>query len=378
MEFEKLQIRNFRNFTAQEIEFGGNINVFVGDNGQGKTNILEALYLCSSGRSFRTSKLKHLVKNDCDEGFIRSHIFQNGVHHKLDIKLSKTVKSSILLNDKKISSSLLSEMCPVILFSPESLRSIKEGPEERRRLIDDMIVLLRPGNAKILADFDKVHRTKSKLLRDYVAGEISKTQTLAILESLQPQFLERAVDVTMARVEGLKDLLNTFKKVFKSILNNPSVDISVDYVISDNAALHLDRTGIANIMQRRTLDIGPRELESGLCLVGPHRHEISYLYNGNDSRFFCSQGQQRAIILSFKIAQALLYLETCGTAPVLLLDDVLSELDPDRRDFLVHFLRESSAQTIVTTTDLAFCQDLRSEKLTEFYVKDGQVSRHQE
>lgn len=378
MEFKKLQIRNFRNFTAQEIEFGENINVFVGDNGQGKTNILESLYLCSYGRSFRTSKLKHLVKNDCDESLIRASIIQNSVHHKLDIKLSKTEKSSVFLNEKKTSSSRLSEMFPVILFSPESLRSIKEGPEERRRLVDDMIILLQPGNAKILADFDKVHRTKSKLLRDYAAGEVSRTQTLAILESLQPQFLEKAVDVTMARVQGLRGLLNTFKNVFKSIINDLNVDISVDYVISDNAALHLDRTEVIDIMQNRTLDIGPRELESGLCLVGPHRHEISYLYNGNDSRFFCSQGQQRAIILSFKIAQVLLYHETCGTAPVLLLDDVLSELDSDRRDFLIRFLRENSAQTIVTTTDLAFCQDLRSEKLTEFYVKDNQVSRHQE
>src|SRR5690606_17789282 len=107
--------------------------------------------------------------------------------------------------------------------------------------------------------------------------------------------------------------------------------------------------------------------------VGPHKHEIRFLYNRNDSRFFCSQGQQRAIILSFKISQVTYHSFVHKTSPILLLDDVLSELDSERRDYLVRFLKESAAQTIVTTTDLAFCDELRSQGLAEFNVKQGRI-----
>lgn len=356
------------------MELGPHINVFVGPNGQGKTNFLESLYICCRGKSFRAPTLKHVIQNG-KEGFrIKALLQHEKFQYSLDFRAGESGRL-ILLNEKKITTTRLAELLPVVLFSPESLQCIKEGPEQRRKLIDDMIILFDARNAKIISEYEHVHKTKNKLLRNYVDGSTSRSETLALLESLKPLFLEKATDLTFVRLQAIRELSETFKNTFKSILNQPSVDISVDYVISDNTALNSTRSQIYETLHQRTLDLGVRELESGLCLVGPHRHEIVFVYNGNDSRFFCSQGQQRAIILSFKIAQVLFHLKVKETAPVLLLDDVLSELDSDRRDYLIRFLRENNAQTVVTTTDLAFCADLRTERLLEFFVHEGQMNR---
>ncbi len=374
MEFTRLRLRNFRNILDETVEFVPQINVFVGDNGQGKTNLLESIYISSRGKSFRTSKFEHILNNQNPNTLIETIFRDEGLDSKIELRFSDTEKS-LLFNGKKISTTLLAQKVPTVLFSPESLQAIKEGPEERRRLVDELIVSVDPQNGKVLSEFEKVLKTKNRVLRDFASGELERPHAQDLLESLIPAYVERATELTYARITALKNLSSGLEKIFRAIINSSDVDISVDYVISGDAAQSWEHEKIRNAINQRQRELALRELESGVCLVGPHKHEIRFLYNGNDSRFFCSQGQQRAIILSFKISQVMYHNFVHKTSPVLLLDDVLSELDSERRDFLVKFLKESAAQTIVTTTDLAFCNELRTEKLAEFRVKQGRVER---
>lgn len=374
MEITSVRVHGFRNILDETIELGPSINVFVGDNGQGKTNFLEALYFCSRGRSFRTSKTEHLVNTQTKRSLITVNFKSIHLSHKIEARISEREKN-FSLDGKKVASTFLQNKIPTVLFSPESLQSIKDGPDERRKLVDDLIVSIDSQNAKIILEFEKAVKMKNKVLRDHLEGVLNRTQALDILESMTPAYIERAVALTNSRLEALRQLAPKLKETFSSIINKPDVDISVDYVISDQSAMGWDEKNVYDAIRKRQQELLLRELESGLCLVGPHKHEIRFLYNRKDSRFFCSQGQQRTIVLSFKISQVLYYKKVHKRSPVLLLDDVLSELDSERRDYLVRFLKESHAQTIVTTTDLAFCEELRSERLSEFQVHEGHFSQ---
>src|SRR6185312_16818402 len=166
-----------------------------------------------------------------------------------------------------------------------------------------------------------------------------------------------ATDLTWQRLEALRAILEDLNQAMNSISKNQNVDISVEYVISGENALKMSYSDVENSLQKRVLELSDAELASGSSLVGPQKHDIVFLYDQNDSRFYCSQGQQRALILSFKMAQIVYHRRVHGTYPALLLDDVLSELDPARRSSLVKFLKDIPAQIFLTTTDLSFAMD---------------------
>ncbi|MBX9767783.1 MAG: DNA replication and repair protein RecF, partial [Bdellovibrionales bacterium] len=276
-------------------------------------------------------------------------------------------------NGKKTSASGLKTEFPSVIFSPESLSSIKEGPDARRALIDEIIGNSPEHGGKAVADYLKVLKTRNKVLRDHAAGQRSTQQTLPVLESLEVQFLRYATLLTRHRLDVIREYLPEIRESFSRISNQNNVDISVDYVISDRTANDWDAETIMNTMRYRMRELASAELSLGTSLVGPHKHDIRFLYCGNDSRFFCSQGQQRALILAFKIAQIIYHHRTFGLSPILFLDDVLSELDSDKREFLLHFLSEHESQTFITTTDLGQLGKTRMENSQIIGVRNGRV-----
>lgn len=370
MKIQSVRIRNFRNIQDIHIDLGEQANVLVGQNGQGKTSFIEAICLVSQGLSFRPSKWEHYVKHGSERARVQLDFESFSSDQTATLEISEDHRES-QLNQKRVSRSLLLSRLPLILFSPESLQIIKEGPEARRSLWDQIAVSFFPTESKLLLDYSKILKTKMRLLKDRREGVISPSDAKAVLDSLQPIFLKTAADLTWLRMRAILEVLPLFQETLRKVMNKSDVDISVDYVISDTLVTHWDKCQILQKMADRALQLASQEWDSGQCLVGPHKHDISFVYCGNDSRFFCSQGQQRAILLSLKIAQALVQSQLSGNQAVLLLDDVLSELDAERRNFLVKFLSETSAQTIVTTTDLAFCKSLRSSNLVEFEVRGG-------
>jgi len=372
MIFERLRLVNFRNYRDVVIPFSPRVNVFVGENGQGKTNLLEALYLISQGDSFRYGDNTTLINSNNQEALIQALIMQNDLHYKLKLGLTKSRKV-LTLNDKKVSSTDVRKIFASVVFSPESLSSIKEGADHRRELVDELLITFERKNADLIADYRKALKTRNKILKNHLEGLNDKSVTENLLEALNPQFLRLGADLAYARITALAGLSKDFNNAMQYISGNTSVDISVEYVISDQNAMSFSREEVHFALQKRVQELHDAELASGTSLVGPHKHDIVFLYGQKDSRFYCSQGQQRAIILSYKMAQIVYHRKAHGTYPVLMLDDVLSELDKAKRDALITFLHEINTQIFVTTTDFTLPDSFSLDQLSVLRIKDGHI-----
>ncbi|CAE77687.1 DNA replication and repair protein RecF [Bdellovibrio bacteriovorus] len=372
MIFERLRLVNFRNYRDVVLSFSPRVNVFLGENGQGKTNLLEAMYMISQGDSFRYSDNSTLINTNTSESVIQALITQNDLHYKLKLGLSKSRKV-LTLNDKRVNSADIRKIFASVVFSPESLSSIKEGADHRRELVDELLVTFDRKNAQLIADYRKALKTRNKILKNFLEGLQDKVVTQNLLESLNPQFVRLATDLTHARITALHGLSKDFNNAMQYISGNSSVDISVEYLVSDQNAVSFTREEVENAITKRLRELHDAELSSGTSLVGPHKHDIVFLYGQKDSRFFCSQGQQRAIILSFKMAQIVYHRKAHGTYPVLMLDDVLSELDKAKRDALITFLHEINTQIFVTTTDFTLPESFSLDQLRVVRIKDGQI-----
>ena len=196
---------------------------------------------------------------------------------------------------------------------------------------------------------------------------------LDTLESLNPSFLKLATELTYLRITTLNEIKPEVEMALSKIHSNASVNFDFDYVISDQNHKNSALKNIAEILQKRMLELQSAELKTGVSLVGPQKHDVIFLYNGNDSRFYCSQGQQRSIILAYKMAQIVYHKRVHGFYPLLLLDDVLSELDLLKQESLISTLNQTETQTFVSTTDVSLLSKLSMNKASVFKIKNAQV-----
>lgn len=376
MYFSELEIINYRNYSRLKLPLTIGVNVFFGENGQGKTNLIEALHFLAKGESFRPGNVPVFVSSKEPDGpaILRAKVQSPNWSNKVQLTFQNNRKN-LYLDEKRTSSTQLLQRFPMVLFSPESLQAIKSGPDARRSLIDDFLVSFKLSNSKILSDFKKSLKQRNQLLKDLKTGRISETTGRDILNSLNPLFLRHATELSIARTEALQGLIPFLNLCMREILNIENVDISVEYLISGQSALDWNKEQLYNAMQNRLKDLSQREIESGGTLVGPQKHDIQFLFNGNDARYYCSQGQQRALILSFKMAQIMYHYRVYQIHPVLLLDDVLSELDFDKRANLVEFLKRINTQIFITTTELTFPYDFGDRDLKLFKIEKGEVKR---
>ncbi len=375
MKMSKLRLKDFRNFKEIEVNFSDRLNIFIGDNGQGKSNLLEAIALLSLNESFRYADNDNLIRFNQPAAFIEGDLDRNGLDYKVKTQILKSRKNTTW-NDKKVTQSSIRENFSCVVFSPESLSFIKEASDERRTLIDEALISVDPLNATLVTDFRKALKTRNKLLKDYLDENLDKKSTLSVLESLEPIYLNLASQLTLRRVKLLNNMLGGIKESMEFI-SKKSVDISVEYRISGENYLQKAREisleQINNALYQRLQQLRDAELASGSSLVGPHKHEIVFLYDQKDSRFYCSQGQQRALILAFKMAQIMYYYKLHEAYPILLLDDVLSELDFVKRGALIEFLQSIKTQIFLTTTDLHLPEELRMNESRVFEVKEGRI-----
>lgn len=371
MFLEKIQVQNYRNFVESDAFFSQRLNVFIGDNGQGKTNLLEALFLSLQGDTFRYADNINLIRSGQEFSLIKTMAIQRQLKFEIKTQIMKSRKHQFL-NGKRVTASDLKKEFSVVIFSPESLSSIKEGADFRRILIDDMLINFDKNNAYLIADYRKALKTRNRILKNFVDNKESKTNTNLLIDSITPEFLNLGAKLCFVRITALKGLLDDIRSALRRISNN-SEDLEVQYLISGENALQYFLRDIHSLLQSRARELREAELSSGVSLVGPHKHDIVFLYGQKDSRFYCSQGQQRAIILAFKMAQIVYHRRAHNDYPILMLDDVLSELDQKKRDSLISFLHEINAQTFVTTTDLAFPEKFSRELVAVFEIKNGQI-----
>lgn len=381
MNLTSLRLFRFRNFANQEIELRPGLCFFVGRNGQGKTNLLEAVYLLSRGESFRPSQHEHFLNRNRAASLDRARIVASletetlqefKLKHSLSLDFAEG-RRSMTLDGKRTGFSTMASLFPVVLFSPESLAAIKEGPDERRQLIDNVLITRSERDARMLKEFQKTLRSRNALLKSIAEGD-RRPSTLGTLESLTKLYLLLATQVTDARIQTLRALEPGFRESAAQIFNENRHHFSFAYEISGQDAITWSANQIFDAISQRHRELELREMDYGASLIGPQKHDFRINIDQNDSRYYGSQGQQRALILAFKIAQINLHQTTLGRYPVLLLDDVMSELDSDKRGRLMEYLEQTRAQVLITATDLTWSRHFSLERNAVFTVDNGIVT----
>lgn len=371
MNLKNIEITHFRNISNLKLDLHPKVNVFFGENAQGKTSLVEAIFVLTQGKSFRASDFSNLIQKQSESGtWVSAKILHKNLNYSLSFLMNKE-KKQWNLNQKKITfSNLSSDFCSV-LFSPESLSIIKESDSQRRELIDEMILSVFKEEKKFIMECRQLLRQRNKFLKDLSTEKTEKSpRNLAYLEALTENYLRKTSRLCALRFTTLRMLHPHLQESLRYVFDE-SVDISVDYVISGENYENLDESVAYNAMYKRWVQLKSAEIQLGYSLIGPHKHDVRILFAGNDSRFFCSQGQQRMIILAFKMAQIRLHFLAHGVYPVLLLDDVLSELDEMRRQKLIEYLETINAQIFITTTERSVLNNIRPDSLATYSVKNG-------
>lgn len=340
MKITKLCLNNFRNYTNTTVEFDDGVNFVAGKNAQGKTNLLESLYLMSVGKSPKNSKEKQLIKFEQDKAKIEVDFKTNAGNKTITMFLDKANKKAIKINSLNILKlTELVGILSVVYFSPDEMKLIKEVPEDRRNFLDVSISQFDKPYLYNLLRYDKVLKQRNAILKSLNSNQTKIEQ----LKLFTPQLIDIAEKIIEKRIEFIEKLKFFAKNIHKLITIDESLDVSYSYQKQENLSIKQD-------LQNQFDKALNKELELGYTCVGPHRDDMIFKINNLDCRQFASQGQQRTVALVVKLSLMEVIKQEIGEYPVLLLDDVLSELDDDRQNRLLNLTKEY--QTLITCTAL--------------------------
>ena len=355
MHIDKIKLLNFRNYINQEIELDKNINIFYGNNAQGKTNIIESIYLCSIGKSYRTSKDKEAINLEKDFSTVEIEYSKKDREGKIKLELSN--KKTILVND--IKAKKMSEVLGninIVLFTPDDITLFKDGPQKRRKILDIMISQLRPAYVHNLNTYLKVIDQRNNYLKQ-IKFENKSEEMLEIWEAKLADYAEIIYEYRKEFVEKIKAKI---KEIHKKITNNKE-KIDIEY-ISD----FKNKEDFKKVLEEhRKLDI-----IKGFTTKGIHRDDLKIYIEDKEIEKYGSQGQHRSAILSIKLSELEIVKEEIEEKPILLLDDFMSELDKERRESFLEDVKDT--QIIITCTDEL---ELENEKKKIFYVENRKSAR---
>ena len=357
MKIKQLKLKNYRNYESLELKLDDLTNIFYGDNAQGKTNILEAIYLCGTTKSHRGTKDKDLIKFGEEESHIEAIVEKNSVPFKIDIHLKKNSPKGIAINKIPIKkASELFGIINIVFFSPEDLNIIKNGPAERRRFIDLELAQLDKVYLNDLSNYNRIINQRNKLLKDCY----NQKELLDTLDIWDIQLVHYGQKIIDRRNKFIIQLNEIIEKVHKQLTGNKE-SIKIEYEPS-----------IGNLSLEESLKKNrEKDIKFKSTSVGPHRDDICIMVNEIDIRKFGSQGQQRTAALSLKLAEIELVKIITGDTPILLLDDVLSELDKNRQNYLLDSIKD--IQTLITCTGLDDFVNNRFSINKIVHVEKGQI-----
>lgn len=365
MYVKNLQVKNYRNYDNINIDLNQNLNIFLGENAQGKTNLAEAIYFLSSLKSHRSSKNKDIIKWDNESTYVKAIISRLYGEDILEIFLSKKEKNYIKINGIKATkaSEFLGRL-NVVMFSPEDLKLVKEGPNLRRRFLDFELSQIRPKYHYLINRYNKILNQRNNLLKSL---QFSKDLT-STLDVFTEQLIEAAVEIVLMRREFLFNISKISKNIHSNITNG-NEDLVIEYIcdIKDFSTKEIIKSDFNNLFNSKR----ESEIKKGYTLVGPHRDDIMIKINNIDVRSFGSQGQQRSAALSLKLSEIDIINSISGEYPVLILDDVLSELDENRQRYLINNL--SHVQTILTCTSGSDVDMFNSYGKNVYIVERGEL-----
>lgn len=358
MFIRSLELQDYRNYDSLSMEFHNGINILYGDNAQGKTNILEAIYISGTTKSHRGSKDKEIIKLGKDQAHIRTFVERDKVQHKIDMHLKKNKPKGVAIDGIPIKkSSELFGILNLIFFSPEDLSIIKNGPSERRRFIDLELCQLDKVYLHNLTNYNKVITQRNNLLKQ-ISFNNQLMDTLSIWDI---QLVKYGTEI-MKRRELFIRQLNEIVYDIHSKLSGGKEELFIKYEPNVNVEEYSKK--LSNSVSR--------DVAQKITSVGPHRDDICFLIGSIDIRKFGSQGQQRTSALSLKLAELELVKNMTHDNPVLLLDDVLSELDRKRQNYLLNSIHD--IQTIITCTGLEEFIANRLKYDTIYKVVNGTVT----
>ena len=368
MRIESITLKNFRNYTQANIRPCEGVTVLAGANAQGKTNVLEAIHLCCTGRSHRTPRDKEMIRSGQDECYVKVCGIRSDGSHEVEVAISQLGRRRVKVNGAQVSRSgeMLGHINGV-LFSPEDLRMIKDGPAERRRFIDMELSQLRPRYYYSLQRYNRALKQRAALLKDIFLG--AQTEV-----SLDPW--DSALAFTGSEIMHLRkwfiDKLQIFASEVHTDVSGGNERLELTYEPSARLLSVPEET--RNAYLNELISRRPSDIKRQVTSLGVHRDDMGVFINGDDARYFASQGQVRTCALSLKLSEIELMREDTGEAPVLMLDDVMSELDPERRRQLVK--RLSGVQTIITCTDR---EDLAGADIGRLFgVKNAVLTQEEE
>ena len=336
MYIETVQLRNFRNYQDLELHLDQGTNIFYGDNAQGKTNILESVYLCGTTKSHRGSKDREIIRFGEEEAHIRMQVMKDGLSYKIDMHLRKNKAKGAAINGLPIHKAReLFGIVNLVFFSPEDLNIIKNGPGERRRFMDLELCQLDQLYLTDLAGYNHIVNQRNILLKDLFLHPGLK-DTLDVWDA---QILSYGRKIILKRQEFVEELNAVIREIHKNLTGGEEL---LEVIYEPSA----DPASFEEIMKKNR----EKDIRLKMTSAGPHRDDLCFMVNGIDIRKYGSQGQQRTAALSLKLSEIYLVKKKIKDTPVLLLDDVLSELDANRQTYLLDSIHD--IQTLITCTGL--------------------------
>ena len=361
LKVNSLKLKNFRNYDLLNVEFDGSTNIFYGNNAQGKTNILEAVYLSGTTKSHRGSKDRDMIRFGEDESHIETVVEKNGISYQIDMHLKKNSPKGIAIDKVPIRrASELFGIVHFVFFSPEDLNIIKEGPAGRRRFIDLELSQLDKIYLNNLSNYNRIINQRNSLLKDiYGSNQQHLLETLDIWDMQLAAYGTKVLDRRKEFVRQVNEIISEIH--FRLTGGNERLSLTYESSIGEMS------------MEQALKKNRERDLRMKSTSVGPHRDDLCFLSGDLDIRKFGSQGQQRTAALSLKLAEIELVKRIIGDTPILLLDDVLSELDKNRQNYLLDSIHD--IQTVITCTGLDEFVNHRFSINKIFHVKSGHVAK---
>ena len=338
MKINSLELNNFRNYTYTKTEFNDGLNFIVGANAQGKTNMLESIYLLSVGKSPKNSKDKQIIRFNQNKAKVGVNFSTIAGNKTIEMYLDKSEKKSIKINNLNILK--LTELVgtlSVVYFSPDELKLIKEVPEDRRNFLDVSISQFDKTYLYNLMKYNRILKMRNQILKSLDSKE-SKVEQLKLFT---PQLIETAEKIIEKRLIFIENINNIAKNIHKTITLTENLDISYSYSLKENLSIKQD-------LEKQFENSIEKEIELGYTSIGPHRDDIIFKINDLDCKHYASQGQQRTVALVVKLSLMEVIKSEIGEYPILLLDDVLSELDAGRQERLLNMT--TKYQTYISCT----------------------------
>ncbi|MCA1042194.1 DNA replication/repair protein RecF [Bacillus infantis] len=372
MFIEQLLLRNYRNYESLEVQFEDKVNVIIGQNAQGKTNVMESIYVLAMAKSHRTSNDKELIRWDEDYAKIEGRVRKNHGPLPMQLVISKKGKKAKCNHIEQQRLSQYVGNMNVVMFAPEDLHLVKGSPQVRRRFIDMEIGQVSPVYLHDVGQYNKILQQRNHYLK---LLQTRKQTDQAMLEILTEQFIEMAARIVAKRFEFLK-LLQKWAMPIHEGISRGLETLKIEYKPSADVSDGMELSKMIEVYQEKFEKVRGREIDRGVTMFGPHRDDLAFYVNGRDVQTFGSQGQQRTTALSLKLAEIELIHSEIGEYPILLLDDVLSELDDYRQSHLLNTI-QGKVQTFVTTTSVDGIDHQTLKEAAAFEVEAGTLKKIQ-